>query len=128
MPTRYPCPPTPVEAGDDALLFLRDETTEKGRESMIPTIPVSERLSLHDVAQEIGKSYITTFRWATSGNAGIILKNEWVGGRRYTCRAWLNEFLSAVGAARNAALTPHPAPPSPPPARGRRRKGGPVHA
>lgn len=38
--------------------------------------------------------------WCNRGVAGVTLKHEWHGGRRYTCLAWYDEFSKAIAETR----------------------------
>jgi len=40
-------------------------------------------------------NYSTLFRWSTTGSKGIVLRTQRVGSRRFTTRAWVEEFLAA---------------------------------
>lgn len=66
-------------------------------------------IALTEVPPILGKKvHLNTLRrWATSGVRGIKLRTNRVGGRRWTTRRWVEEFL--------AALNPNSPPPRMPP-------------
>ena len=49
----------------------------------------------------------TVYRWHSRGVSGIKLQTIRIGGRRYTNRAWLEEFFEAVTRASDASVNPH---------------------
>lgn len=58
-----------------------------------------ERLSLSEVAKDVGVHVATVWRWVLSGVRGRKLRSVHVGGRRYVLRADLDAFLAPAEAA-----------------------------
>jgi transposase len=65
----------------------------------------SERVSLHDVAAELGVHATTVYWWSNRGVRGHKLPSFYIGSRRHTTRAKLDEFLRAIN--QPATPTPH---------------------
>ena len=62
---------------------------------------MSDYLTLSQAAKTLpGRPHLSTLhRWRQRGVRGIKLQTALVGGRRYTTRAWLDEFIDAITAA-----------------------------
>ena len=45
----------------------------------------------------------STIRWSTRGSAGIRLKTQVLGGRRFTTILWVRQYIEAVTIAKNGA-------------------------
>ena len=46
----------------------------------------------------------TAIRWGTDGRCGVLLQRQRVGGRWFTTRAWVREFLEATSEAAESRL------------------------
>jgi hypothetical protein len=54
-----------------------------------------ERLTLTQLAKELGVDVCTTWRWSTRGVRGVRLDSYAIGGKRYTTREALERFTAA---------------------------------
>lgn len=59
----------------------------------------AERLNLQQAARELGVSLKTARKWARRGISGAVLDTYWIGGRVYTSRQAIAEFVAAGTAA-----------------------------
>jgi len=41
----------------------------------------------------------TLFRWATRGSGGVVLRTSRLGSGRFTCDAWVSEFMERLSCA-----------------------------
>lgn len=54
------------------------------------------RLDLKAAAKRLGVHLNTIMRWRISGVQGVKLRCQRIGGRFFTCKQWLDEFVSAL--------------------------------
>ncbi len=82
--------------------MIRDTTSDAADASAV------EYLSLSQATRELpGRPHVSTLhRWRLSGVRGVKLRTCLVGGRRFTTRDWLAEFIDATSQAGGGGLSP----------------------
>lgn len=65
-------------------------------------LKATDRLTLSEAADLAGTHGNTVHRWRLNGVRGIRLRTQRIGGRHYTCRRWLDEFISALNSVKAA--------------------------
>lgn len=59
-----------------------------------PLACYARRLPSSRPGKRIHKS--TLFRWATRGSGGVVLRTSRLGSGRFTCDAWVSEFMDRL--------------------------------
>jgi len=69
-----------------------------------PLAEYAERLPSSRPGKTIHKT--TLWRWATGGSSEVVLKTEFLGACRFTCDAYVADFMRRLGQQRKAPRTP----------------------
>ena len=70
------------------------KTIDPSCDDLRPLAGYARRLPSSRPGKRIHKS--TLFRWATRGARGVVLRTSRLGSGRYTCDAWVAEFMDRL--------------------------------
>jgi len=70
-------------------------------------LSIEERIPIARVPALVGKSIPTIYRWFQKGVKNVRLRTELIGGQRYTCQRWIDDFLRRLN--EPSAATEEPA-------------------